>query len=475
MLAASGTGKNLPMRALMFGKLFGFRAALPAVTAKAYEDAYDKRKLRIFNRLNTLGLITGIFLPLAGLFNNDHLPLIAWVVACSPAFIGGTVLIFNYFNRYTAGLMVYFTLYPLVSSLVYAANLDLGIELFFILYGALAVFFIPKMRHALICCLLSALSYFVVFVLKKNYPYELSDSNFPFYAFNQLLALSFIFYALYLIKKENTSYQQELIEAYQNLEQKKILVDKQTEQLSDLNSLKNKLFSVIAHDLRTPIYALKNLFKNMDTYDMPADEIKMMVPDIHKELQFTTSLMENLLQWAKSQLQAASSHPEALSLQVMTEQVIGQLNLQSKAKNIAVKNRVDAIGNVWADKEMTTMVLRNLVSNALKFTPLAGEVTIGNREHAGHLEVFVRDNGAGMSPEILEKLESNAFFTTNGTANESGTGLGLMLCKEYLARNGGWLTIRSAVGIGSEFSFTLPKPPSPLSPVGLHPTGERGE
>ena len=406
-------------------------------------------------------MITGILLPLAGLFNNDDLPLIAWVVACSPAFIGGTVLLLNYLKRYSAALMAYFTLYPLVSTLVYAANLDLGIELFFILYGALAVFFIPKMKNALLCCLLSALSYFVVFVLRQQYSFELAITNYPFYAFNQALSLAFIFYALYLIKKENTSYQTELIKAYKDLELKKQQVEQQTGQLSDLNILKNKLFSVIVHDLRMPIYALKSLFKNMDAYDMPADEIKMMVPEIYQELQAATNLMENLLQWSKSQLEAASTYPEALNLQVLTEQVIGQLNLQAKAKNIVIDSKLDLNESPWADKDMTTMVLRNLVSNAVKFTPLHGKVSIGTRDLGAHIEIYVKDNGKGMSGEILEKLQSEAFYSTAGTAKEPGTGLGLMLCKEYLARNGGRLSIQSELGRGSVFSFNLPKPPPP--------------
>ncbi|ULQ57793.1 HAMP domain-containing histidine kinase [Flavihumibacter rivuli] len=420
-------------------------------------DPLEKRRMRIFNRLNFLGLLTGILLPIAGLLNNDELPAIAWVVACSPAFISGTVLWLSMLGHTTAALMVYFTSYPVLSSLVYAANLDLGIELFFILYGVLSVFFLPKLWQAFFCGAIAALCYILVYVLKRDYTIQLSSLNYPFFVGNHLLALFFIFYGLYLIKKENTGYQEELIQFNEKLQAQKLLVEEQSAQLSDLNNLKDKLFSVIAHDLRTPMYALKNLFRNIEKYDLPAEEVKLMIPDINKEMQFTTNLMENLLQWAKSQLQAAAAHPEELNLAMVTEEVLNQVHLQASGKSIEIRNRLPGEIGVWADRDMTQLVLRNLLSNALKFTPENGMVIIGSRELDAHVEVYVKDNGAGMSAETIEKLQENAFFTTQGTNKESGTGLGLMLCREYLHRNGGWLSIRSDLGQGSEFCFTLPK------------------
>lgn len=420
-------------------------------------DSLEMRKMRIFNRLNWMGLLTGICLPIAGLLNNDELPVIAWVVACSPAFISGTVLAFTYWEKSTAALMIYFTCYPVLSTLVYAADLDLGIELFFILYGVLSVFFLPKLQQVIFCGTIAALCYILVYVLKQDYTTELSTLNYPFFVGNHLLALFFIFYALYLIKKENTGYQAELIAFNERLQAKKKLVEMQSAQLSELNTLKNKLFSVIAHDLRTPMYALKNLFRNIEQYDLPAEEVKMMIPEINQEMQFTTNLMENLLQWAKSQLQAAASCPEQLNMAVLTRELVALVRLQANSKSIELSNELKEDALVWADKDMTQMVLRNLVTNALKFTPEKGLVQIGARELDTHIEVYVKDNGKGMTAETIEKLQENAFFTTQGTNNEAGTGIGLMLCREYLHRNGGWLSISSEPGRGSEFRFTLPR------------------
>jgi two-component system sensor histidine kinase/response regulator len=428
--------------------------------------AYDQRKLRIFNRLNTLGLITGILLPIFGFLNNDQLPAIAWLVACSPALIGGSVLLLNYFRRYNAGYMVYFTLYPLFSTMVYAANLDLGIELFFILYGALAIFFIPNFAQAIVSILLSGLSYFVVYVLHREYALTLSSLNYPFYVGIQLLALGFIFYALFIIKKENSGYQEELLAANQELARQKQLLEEQSAQLAELNALKNKLFSVIAHDLRNPIHALKNLFKTMEMADLPAEEIKAMVPDIYHDLHATTGLMENLLEWAKSQLQAGSLQPEEVDLAVLAEEIRIQLGLQAETKSIRIKDTVEEGACVWADRDMTAVVLRNLLSNALKYSPAGAEINLGLRDKGLHWELFVRDQGRGMDAATLEKIQENGFHSTPGTANEAGTGLGLVLCREFLARNGGGLQIQSEPGKGSEFSFTLPKFTRRVAPAG---------
>lgn len=154
---------------------------------------YEQRKMKIFNRLNWLGLLTGLFLPLAGLYNNNSLPPVAWLVAASPAIISSLVIWLNTTGRKSHALMVYFTLYPLLSSLVYAADMDLGIELFFILYAVLSVFYLPRIGQAVFCGCISALSYLVVYVLKKDYTLHLSTFNYPFYVFNHLLAMFFIF------------------------------------------------------------------------------------------------------------------------------------------------------------------------------------------------------------------------------------------------------------------------------------------
>jgi signal transduction histidine kinase len=252
-----------------------------------------------------------------------------------------------------------------------------------------------------------------------------------------------------MIKKENTNYQR--------------LLNKQATELKDLNALKNKLFSVVAHDLKSPMYALRNIFQNVQQYDIPAEDVKALVPEVMNDLNYTTNLMENLLQWAKYQMNSPNLSPSEVNIAEVADDVVQLLNSQASSKKISLINTIDTDTTVLAQKDMLRLVLRNLVSNAVKFTPAGGYVTIGLEEYQNEAEIFVADTGVGIEKENLYKIYNNSYFTTQGTAAEKGTGLGLMLCKEFLAQCGCNLHISSERGQGSRFSFLLRKKDSGLN------------
>jgi len=218
-----------------------------------------------------------------------------------------------------------------------------------------------------------------------------------------------------------------------------------------------QLFSVIAHDLRGPLHAVHNLFRNMERYDLPGEEIKILIPDLAKDLGHTTVHIENLLQWAGSQMHAEGVRPQKVEVLRIIHEVAAFLHLQAQAKHLRIEVRISDPVFVIADKGVITLVLRNLLSNAIKFTPEEGTIILAVKESLSWTEIIVRDTGTGISPEDLEKINENTGYTTAGTAGEPGTGLGLMLCREFLARTGGRLVIQSDPGKGSVFSFTLPK------------------
>jgi two-component system, sensor histidine kinase and response regulator len=405
-------------------------------------DDYDKRKLGIFNQLNFFQLVTGIVIPVAGAVSNRHFPLLAWIVACMPALISIVVLFLNSRRRYVLAQIAYFVCYPIATSIVYIWGINMGVELSFILYGILSVFFIQDLSQMLFALGLSMVSYFVLAVVCTNYNYQLETASPLFYLLNQLLAIVFIFYGLFLVKKENAGYQQN--------------IQRQSDELAQLNSFKNRLFSIIAHDLKTPVYALRNLFRNMQQLDLPAEEIKAMVPEVVNELTYTTSLMENVLHWARSQMRADAVRPQPVDIAELMTEVMRQQRLQADAKQIAVVQCPTAGLIAFADKDMVHLILRNLLSNAIKYTPEKGTIEVGARPHPTGVAIFVKDNGTGIQPDELGKIQLSNFYTTKGTAGEAGTGLGLMLCKECIARNGGELLIDSLPGKGSTFTFTLP-------------------
>ncbi|HEV3412932.1 MAG TPA: HAMP domain-containing sensor histidine kinase [Puia sp.] len=419
-------------------------------------DDYEKRKLGIFNQLNFFQLLTGIAIPISGLMRNQHFPVMAWEIACIPAVVSLLVLVLNARREYYLAQIAYFVGYPIATSFVYFWGFNMGVELSFILYGILSVFFIQDLSQMLFALALSMASYFGLAVVCKNYTFQLATGNLYFYFFNQLLALGFIFYGLFLIKKENTGYQYSILRQKEAIAKNEQQLKQQTEELLLLNSFKGRLFSIIAHDLKSPIYALRNLFRNMQQYDLPAEDIKGMVPEIVNELTYTTSLMENLLLWARSQMRADSVKPQPIDLAAMIEEVGRLLRLQADAKHIRLKVSGDNPVIAFADRDMVSLIVRNLLSNAIKYTPDNGNIKIAAQKKPTGVELFVQDSGLGIEPEALEKIKKNIFYSTKGTSGESGTGLGLMLCREFAVRNGGELLIESQPGKGSVFTVKLP-------------------
>jgi len=419
-------------------------------------DDYEKRKLGIFNQLNFFQLVTWVVIPVIGALSNRHFPLSAWIIACMPACISILVMVLNARRMHDVAKIAYFVLYPLFTSIVYAWGINMGVELFFILYGILSVFFIQEISQMLFALGLSMVSYFVLAVVCKNYTYQLATANPFFYLINQLVAIVFIFFGLFLIKKENAGYQQSILKQKEAIAANEQLLQQQTAELTQINAFKNRLFSIIAHDLKSPIYALRNLFRNMQQFDMPAGEIKEMVPDVVNELTHTTSLMENVLHWARSQMQAYTVKPQPIGVPDLIAEVARLLRLQADAKQIGMTLKADASVVAFADRDMVHLVLRNLLSNAIKYTPDKGCIELGARQNDTEVSVYVKDTGMGIPPEELEKIQLDNFYSTKGTAGEAGTGLGLMLCREFIQRNGGSLRIDSAPGKGSTFTFTLP-------------------
>jgi two-component system, sensor histidine kinase and response regulator len=443
-------------------KLNNFRKFVMNLGVYSELEINTKRKLYIFNQINFLGVITGICVPIAAFSNDGYLPPIAWIVAISPLFISSAVLLSNYYKKYEQAMLIYFTLYPIVTALVYAGNIDVGIELFFILYCVLSVFFIQKITNIILAFSLSSICYLVVYIFIKNYDFKILDINFPFYAANHILAIILIFAGLFLTKKENNDYQNkllkintELIESSAKIKEQAQQLEIKTEELTELNTLKDKLFSIISHDLRNPIYSLRNLFNNIYKYDLPASEIKILLPTILSDLNYTTSLMENLLQWSKSQMKGASLHLQMIEVSNLIDEVKNLLRLQAEAKKINLETRQTDEIYIYADKDMMNLVLRNLVSNAIKFTPENGSITIGADYVNDQIDLYVQDTGIGMSEENASKLFKDEFFTTEGTSSEAGSGLGLKLCKEFLEKNNAEISLQSKVGEGTRFTCTF--------------------
>lgn len=248
----------------------------------------------------------------------------------------------------------------------------------------------------------------------------------------------------------------ELIENFFN--QQEILRIKNKE-LHDTNATKDKLFSIIAHDLKNPVGSIVTLTEIMPDFiknkDLEAaNEISELIGLQAKE---SMSLLETLFDWAKSQTGAINYNPDFVSLNHIVENVVKSVSTSASMKNILISNSVISEIKVFADKHMLSSVFRNLLTNAIKFTHSGGNIGISAFADEKNIEVIVTDNGVGMDEKTigqLFKIDSN--LTNYGTANEKGTGLGLIICKEFIEKHGGKITVSSHPGKGSRFSIILP-------------------
>jgi len=236
---------------------------------------------------------------------------------------------------------------------------------------------------------------------------------------------------------------------------------KTNEELQVLHLAKDRFFSIIAHDLRSPFQSLLGfseiLANEIDT--LSNEEIVIFSKGLNDDLRNIYGLLDNLLQWSMIQRNMLEHSPENVNLYDLANKIIGISNQIAKEKNISIFNNIESGTFVYADSIMLRSVIQNLVFNAIKFTEKEGRIVISSTEKSNLIEVSVEDTGKGIPTKLIPGLFSfNRIFTTNGTAGERGTGLGLPLCKEFVERNEGRIWVETEQGKGSRFVFTLPKP-----------------
>ena len=229
--------------------------------------------------------------------------------------------------------------------------------------------------------------------------------------------------------------------------------------LQEINAAKDKFFSIISHDLRSPFNSIigfsEILYNETDAFSKT--EIKGMAESIYKTSREAFNLLNNLLEWSGTQTGRIKFEPAKTGIYDIVISTIDLLNDNAKKKNIAISVDIPEQLQVFVDLNMITTVLINLLSNAIKFTYEKGSIKISAQDTGKFVEVTVADTGVGIKPEDIKKLfQIDADFSNPGTSNEKGTGLGLILCKEFIVMNNGNIRVESEVGKGSRFIVSLP-------------------
>jgi len=264
----------------------------------------------------------------------------------------------------------------------------------------------------------------------------------------------------YLTKPFNSKELLARVHTHLQLKQKTLEVKNYARELEKVNATKDKFFSIIAHDLRNPFAGIlivsKTILRKLSY--ISKDEIKSEVEMIYSATESAHKLLENLLIWARSQTGKIVYNPKDLPLEPMINQCIDSINVQAKAKNIRINYTSSSQITVKTDEVMFCHILVNLMTNAIKFTKDSGTVTVHTQKKSGAVEVSVIDTGIGISKkdkDNLFKIDGN-IGSRPGTRNETGSGLGLILCQEFVDKMGGTIWVDSKQDKGSKFTFTLP-------------------
>ena len=252
--------------------------------------------------------------------------------------------------------------------------------------------------------------------------------------------------------------------AFQNQEKEKradelIIANKELKQLLQLNTDKDRFISILAHDLRSPFFTILSylnlLIENVRKYDI--DEIEEHIRIVNHSAQNTFNLLEDLIRWIQSESGKLPYEPQKLNFKYICEDVVEIFKPAANAKNITINLFIAEMITVFADINMLKTVLRNLVSNAIKFSNPGGQIDITAKKTQSNITISFSDKGVGIASEMLDKLfDITQINSTIGTAAENGTGLGLLLCKEFVEKHGGKIWVESELGKGSRFNFILP-------------------
>jgi signal transduction histidine kinase/ligand-binding sensor domain-containing protein len=304
--------------------------------------------------------------------------------------------------------------------------------------------------------------------------------TYTFYGLLSVFLLGLVF-LIYILRVRQYKYRQQVLEALvkrrthqvmlknKTLEEQKQEIQSQAEKLAEqkevlekLNSDKDKMFSIVAHDLRSPMGNFKAMLENLSNKPELYDDNRRqkVLQALNEMAKNTYELLENLLNWSKTQMGVINFEPDVIEILPILKDVLKLAEPLAQKKNIAIKIKIPSTLTVYADANMVRTIFRNLIMNAIKFTDMLGNIEITSTITENSVQFSVMDNGVGLTPQIQEKLFTNKYLQTSlGTHNEKGSGLGLLLCKEFVSINRGNIWVESVFGKGTTFHFTLPDKP----------------
>jgi signal transduction histidine kinase len=437
-------------------------------------ELLDKHLLDKARKSHRIMIWCAIFIyPAFGLL--DYLVIANWIDFIFLRLVGvsllGVLLIYDSYFKVKPGVLAHFSTQVVINSLmwmlsqidnpqtfsIYAINSCTG-------YVASALFLFWKPIHSVVLLVLN-LSFFSFFIISYS-PLSWSEIlvNGSLLLFTiALMSQFYIYYHCKVVLSDFKVQQQlnglntELWTKNHQIEKQSTEISKKNRDLMQLNSLKDRLFVIISHDLRAPLLSLKGVLDLISkSASISPDEFRFLTRGIKVKVDITYNLMENLLYWTRSQMAGFNVKPVEICIRDVAQDCINTLESIADKKRIIFFNESDPDHFVKADLDMIRLVIRNLIMNAIKFSFENGSIYIKSKSVNNEIIVSIIDAGIGMSKEESIDLFNKTQNTSKvGTSNEEGTGLGLMICKEFIEMNAGRIWVVTEKGLGSEFCFAL--------------------
>lgn len=286
-----------------------------------------------------------------------------------------------------------------------------------------------------------------------------------------LAVIAILLIRMYFLNTSVSKTNKDLVEKQIRIEEQNQALESQSAELSVINETKNKLFSILGHDLRGPVGQVKSVVDLLTKNQLDQNEFEVLISTLKKDIDSVNFTLNNTLQWSMTQMDGFKINSAEFNLSKTVEHSLSLLESSFKEKNLQVTNQMDEVVMAYADPNLVEVAVRNVLNNAAKFSNAGGSVLIYSEKTIDHIRMCIQDFGVGMSEDQIKSILADSYSITKskpGTQKEKGSGLGLQLTKEFVRKNGGQVYIESQLGVGTKFCIQLPCSPSILNSEMAH-------
>jgi two-component system, sensor histidine kinase and response regulator len=409
---------------------------------------YDTKRIIVLNRLNFLGSIVSLiwFIYSFRAQNYYEVGYILPLVSSLPLLLSISLFYIMSKKKPKVTFIAATLLFPALQGIIGMLILADSALMFHISLSVLPFFFYSRFKSITWAYLYNVVCHLVAWAYIHHQ--EKGEDIFVMITFHSF-AFILLYSMLYSIKKQISSYET-------SLQKRKAELNTRNEELHTVLKLKDKILAVISHDVKTPLTSLKLLLTNLNINSISQAELKQFNEMLLSETTKTLELFDNLLEWSKAELNEAALEKSNINAFQLTDVALRPLSTKAQQKNLKLVNNVQMSHSLYACASSIQTVVRNLVGNAIKFTPASGTIVISSSASPQSVFIHVKDNGIGMDEKTFRKVMGDGFYTSKGTMNEEGHGFGLKICHEFIKQNNGKLSCKSKVNEGTEFIIELP-------------------